>query len=78
MWIAAAYLPKDIYTAVRPEVARVAQESISEKILTWGANAESQQPYVKTHNVWGARHDADKLITSEGWKELRAWGARNG
>lgn len=61
-----------------PDVAKAAEESVSEQILTWGGNAEAQQPYVKKHNVWGARHDVDQLITSEGWRQLRAWCASRG
>lgn len=72
------YLPDEILTAVKPELARFAQEASSEQILNWTTNAEKQQPYVKTHNAWGARYDVDKMVTSDGWKNLRRWGARNG
>ncbi|RDW83667.1 putative acyl-CoA dehydrogenase [Aspergillus mulundensis] len=40
--------------------------------------AERNQPYVKGHNVWGEKYAVDRLVTSEGWKRLGAWGAENG
>lgn len=72
------YLPGEIFAAVKPELTRLGEEAVSEKIKDWNSNAEKQQPYVKTYNVWGSRYDVDKLVTSEGWKELGKWGARNG
>lgn len=72
------YLPDEILTTVKPGLARFAEEASSEQILNWATNAEKQQPYVKTHNAWGARYDVDKVVTSDGWKNLRRWGARNG
>ena len=61
-----------------PDLARLAEEASSEQVMAWISNAEKQQPYVKNHNAWGARYDVDKLVTSEGWKSLRGWGAQNG
>ena len=72
------YLPDDILTSVKPELATIAEEASSERIKTWTCDAEVRQPYVRTHNVWGARYDVDQLVTSEGWKSLRKWGAHNG
>lgn len=72
------YLPEDVLRAVKPDLARLAEEASSEQVMNWTSNAEKQQPYVKTHNAWGARYDVDKLVTSEGWKNLRSWGAQNG
>ncbi|KAJ6441438.1 Acyl-CoA dehydrogenase [Purpureocillium lavendulum] len=72
------YLPKDILAAVTPELARIAEEAASDPVKRWTCDAEVRQPYVKTHNVWGARYDVDNLVTSDGWKNLRSWGAHNG
>ena len=72
------YLPNDVLKAVMPDLARLAEEASSEQVMAWISNAEKQQPYVKNHNAWGARYDVDKLVTSEGWKSLRRWGAQNG
>jgi len=64
--------------AITPNLTKFADEAVSEQIHQWVANAEKQQPYVKHHNVWGKRYDYDRLVTSQGWKELGKWGARNG
>jgi hypothetical protein len=42
------------------------------------SNAENHQPYVNAHDSWGKRFDIDKLVTSEGWRELGKWGAARG
>ena len=52
-------------------------EAISERVQMWSADAERNPPYVKTHNVWGRRYDYDRLVTSEGWRQLGRWGARH-
>lgn len=63
---------------VEPELRDFAAEAASEKVKEWMVNAEREPPYVKSYNVWGAKHDVDRLVTSEGWKRLREWGAANG
>lgn len=72
------YLPPDVIEAISPQLTKFAEEAISPEINDYIANAESQQPYVKTHNVWGGRYRYDRLVTSHGWKQLGRWGARNG
>lgn len=78
MLIYAGYLPPKLFNAITPELTAFADESTSEQIKAWGSNAETQQPYVKTYDVWGARYDVDRLVTSDGWKQLKKWGQRNG
>lgn len=72
------YLPSDLFKAVVPELTALASEATSERIQNWVSNAEKQQPYVKTHNVWGRRYDVDRPVTSDGWKQLGKWGAQRG
>ncbi|PMB64452.1 Acyl-CoA dehydrogenase family member 11 [Beauveria bassiana] len=74
----AAYLPKDMLAEVTPCFTRFAQDTISSQVKEWNLNAERQQPFVEKHNVWGARHDVDRLVSSEGWRALRKWGAEQG
>ncbi|TQV94393.1 hypothetical protein V2A60_002577 [Cordyceps javanica] len=74
----AAYLPEDILAEVVPAFTRFAEATISPQVKEWNLNAERQQPFVEKHNVWGARHDVDRLVTSEGWRALRKWGAEEG
>ncbi|RFU29262.1 hypothetical protein B7463_g7060, partial [Scytalidium lignicola] len=72
------YLPPSILDVIGPQLRRFGDEAISEQIHRWVANAEKEQPYVKTHDVWGKRYPYDRLITSHGWKEVGKWGAKNG
>jgi hypothetical protein len=52
--------------------------AISAETSSLIANAENQQPYVKAHNVWGARYESNGLVTSTGWRELGKWGIKHG
>ncbi|KIW91012.1 uncharacterized protein Z519_07906 [Cladophialophora bantiana CBS 173.52] len=72
------YLPSDILETVKRHLTIFAEEAISQEIHELISNAESQQPYIKTHNVWGARYPYDRLVTSYGWRELGKWGSKNG
>ncbi|OBT85753.1 hypothetical protein VE02_05819 [Pseudogymnoascus sp. 03VT05] len=72
------YLPLSVLNTVRPKLSQFGDEAVSEQIHQWVANAEKEQPYVKTHDVWGKRYPYDRLVTSHGWKEIGKWGARNG
>ncbi|EAU32854.1 conserved hypothetical protein [Aspergillus terreus NIH2624] len=72
------YIPHDTLTHIQSHLTQLGAEAISDQIREWSANAERQQPYVKSYNVWGERYDYDKLVTSEGWKQLGRWGVRHG
>lgn len=72
------YLPGDILSDVRPRLESFGEEAVSPRINEFISNAERQPPYVKTRNVWGKKYAHDRLVTSEGWKALGAWGAKNG
>ena len=71
-------MPQDVLAKIEPEFQEFAKEAASDRVKEWMLNAEREPPYVKSHNVWGAKHDVDRLVTSEGWKKLREWGAANG
>ncbi|CAG7933835.1 unnamed protein product [Penicillium olsonii] len=71
------YLPSATLQSVRPHLTQLGAEAISERVREWSGDAERNVPYVKSHNVWGKRYDYDRLITTEGWKQLGKWGARN-
>ncbi|GFG01712.1 hypothetical protein CNMCM6936_008807 [Aspergillus lentulus] len=72
------YLPSSTYQSIQSNLTQLGEEAISPQIREWSADAERNQPYVKGYNVWGQRYDYDRLITSEGWKQLSRWGARHG
>ncbi|CEJ53950.1 hypothetical protein PMG11_00281 [Penicillium brasilianum] len=71
------YLPAATLRSVEPHFTQLGAEAISDQVREWSADAERNQPYVKSHNVWGKRYDYDRLITTEGWKQLGNWGARH-
>ncbi|KAJ5207464.1 Acyl-CoA oxidase/dehydrogenase type 1 [Penicillium cf. griseofulvum] len=71
------YLPSATLESVQPHLTHLGSEAISEQVREWSADAERNVPYVKSHNVWGKRYDYDRLVTTEGWKQLGKWGARN-
>lgn len=71
------YLPSTTLQVVRPHFTQLGAEAISERVREWSGDAECNVPYVKSHNVWGKRYDYDRLVTTEGWKQLGQWGARN-
>ncbi|KAJ5245833.1 hypothetical protein N7468_000816 [Penicillium chermesinum] len=70
------YLPPSILGSVESHFIELGAEAVSEKIREWSSDAERNQPYVKSYDVWGRRYDYDRLITAEGWKQLGNWGAR--
>ncbi|KAJ5601199.1 hypothetical protein N7510_010733 [Penicillium lagena] len=70
------YLPASILHSAEPDLTHLGAEAVSERVREWSADAERNQPYVKSHNVWGKRYDYDRLVTSEGWKQLGKWGAQ--
>ncbi|KAK9857371.1 hypothetical protein MYU51_020743 [Penicillium brevicompactum] len=72
------HLPQDLLAKISPELQKFGSEAISDEINSLIGNAETEQPHVKTRNVWGARYEKDRLITSTGWKELGRWGISNG
>lgn len=72
------YVPQSILSTISPELQRFAADAVSDRIHSLIGNAEAQPPYIKTRNVWGARYDAGRLVTSTGWKELGRWGIQNG
>ncbi|KAL4975289.1 hypothetical protein BDW66DRAFT_167307 [Aspergillus desertorum] len=71
------YIPHHV-DALSPHLTRLGDEAVSARIREWSADAERNQPYVKGYNVWGEKYGVDRLVTSEGWKRLGAWGAENG
>ncbi|KAJ5824692.1 hypothetical protein N7447_007032 [Penicillium robsamsonii] len=71
------YLPSATLKYVQPHLTQLGAEAICEQVREWSADAERNVPYVKSHNVWGKRYDYDRLVTTEGWKQLGKWGARN-
>lgn len=72
------YLPQPLLNNLRPRLEKFGDEAISDHINEWISTAERDQPYVKSRNVWGEKYPHDRLVTSEGWKQLGRWGILNG
>ncbi|KAL3490507.1 hypothetical protein BJX62DRAFT_140673 [Aspergillus germanicus] len=72
------YLSPTYLPSLDSHLTTLGAEAISPQIREWSADAERNQPYVKGFNVWGEQYGVDRLVTSEGWKQLTKWGARNG
>ncbi|KAJ5636905.1 uncharacterized protein N7484_010218 [Penicillium longicatenatum] len=72
------HLPRDTLSKIVPDLTKFGSDAISQEINSHIGDAEMQQPHIKTRNVWGARYDADRLVTSTGWKELGKWGIKQG
>jgi Adaptive response protein AidB N-terminal domain len=50
--------------------------AISERVLTYVADAEKNVPYLKTWDTFGKRKD--EPVTSEGWRRLQEIGIQEG
>ena len=72
------YLPTAVLDKLHPRLEKFGEEAVSDRINEWISNAEKQQPYVKSRNLWGEKYAYDRLVTSEGWKRLGEWGIKNG
>lgn len=72
------YLPPQTLSTVEHNLARLGEEAVSPQVFAWNADAETNLPYVRKYNVWGQRYEYDRLVTSEGWKQLGKWGAKHG
>lgn len=72
------YLPSTVLKSIEPQLEQFGDEAISEQVDEWIADAETNQPHVKTRDVFNNRYPYDRLITSHGWKELGKWGVKNG
>ena len=72
------YLPKRLLDRLEPRLEQFGQAAVSDAINQWISNAERDPPYVKPRNIWGEKYPYDRLVTSEGWKQLGRWGISSG
>jgi hypothetical protein len=75
---AIGYLPAQTLKLIEPHLAQLGEEAVSPQVFAWNADAETNLPYVKKYNVWGQRYAYDRLVTTDGWKQLGKWGAKHG
>ncbi|KAJ4144224.1 hypothetical protein LMH87_003114 [Akanthomyces muscarius] len=67
-----------IFSMSQPENPFLADAYFQRVLATYLPKDLLIEPFVEKHNIWGARHDVDRLVTSEGWRALRKWGAEEG
>ncbi|CAK4015902.1 acyl- dehydrogenase like [Lecanosticta acicola] len=70
------YLSPDVREELAPDLQRFSDLVATEKVREWCADAERNVPYVRTHDAWGRR--VDRLVTSEGWRNLQNMGLAEG
>lgn len=70
------FLPKHVFQQAEPELFDLGQHVVSPIVFEWIADAESNLPYIQQQDTWG--NPLNKLVTSEGWKRLKAFGIKHG
>lgn len=70
------YLHPDLHMSTEHNLSAIAAEVISEKFFSWVSDAEKSPPYHQGWDSFGLR--SDRIIMSEGWKQIRARGISEG
>lgn len=71
------FLPRDILTAVSPELSAFADTCLDKETLAHVVNAEHDLPYVSGTGFTSFGHpNGEALVTSSGWKALQDIGIR--
>jgi alkylation response protein AidB-like acyl-CoA dehydrogenase len=70
------FLTDQVSDDIAPDLSTFGSQVISSRVLSWVADAERNVPYVKQFDSWGQRRD--ELITTEGWRNLQAFGIAEG
>lgn len=73
------FLPADISRAVRPEITRLGDEVLQQRVFDWVTDAEKNQPYVTGggRDAFG-RPVSTKLVVTEGWRKLQEFSIEKG
>ncbi|KAL6715631.1 hypothetical protein ACLMJK_006592 [Lecanora helva] len=70
------FLPKPAQASLVSDLSTFGAAVLESKVLGWTADAESHPPRLETWDIWGRRQD--RLITSEGWRNLQSLGIAQG
>lgn len=72
------FLPAELREQIEPEVAKLGQEVLADRIFAWITDAERNKPYLKGsgRNAFGQWQG--KLIMAEGWRQLQEFGFAKG
>ncbi len=68
-------LPVDVLSEVESDFKKFGQRLVTD-ILAFSNDAETNPPYLVSHDPWGRR--VDEIITSNGWKQLDKVSAEEG
>ncbi|KAI0531961.1 very-long-chain acyl-CoA dehydrogenase [Xylaria digitata] len=73
------FLPTDIAQTVAPEISRLGDEVLHQRVFDWVTDAEKNQPYVTGggRNAFG-QPVSSRLVLTEGWKKLRDFSIEKG
>lgn len=70
------YIPQDISTFIGNDLASFGSAVLTTQIYAWIDNAETELPKFASHSTFG--HPRSQLTTSEGWRNLYAFGVKEG
>lgn len=72
------FLPAELREQIEPEVAKLGQEVLADRIFAWITDAERNKPYLKGsgRNAFGQWQG--KLVMTEGWRQLQEFGFAKG
>lgn len=76
---AGLFLPPDLATSLKPKLRSFAADVITPQVYGWIANAEHDLPYIAGSGFTAFGNPSpNSLVTSDGWKQLQAFGLREG
>ncbi|KOS20155.1 putative acyl-CoA dehydrogenase AidB [Escovopsis weberi] len=72
------FLPKELAAECEPEVAKLGDEVLSDRVFAWVTDAERNKPYLKGSGRDSFGRWVGEIVTSEGWRELQRFGISKG
>lgn len=70
------YIPEKISPPIGNDLSSFGSAVLTTQIYAWIANAETELPKFTSHSTFG--HPRSQLTTSEGWRNLYAFGVKEG
>ena len=70
------FLPNNVKSSISNDLSTFGTTVLEQKVLGWTADAETHPPRLEAWDIWGQRQD--RLVTSEGWRNLQALGISEG
>lgn len=76
--IVVVFLPQHVREQVSPEIERVGEEVLQDRIFQWIVDAERNKPYLKGSGRDAFGRPTSELVTGEGWRKLQEFGIGKG